>query len=60
MDHAKRGCPRCRSAGSVSNGSCEVCLTDLQPTEPRPVRLGTAFALGILKKEPVAPQPVHA
>ena len=49
MDHTLRDCPRCRSAGSVSNGICQVCLTETNPLDPGPVRLGTAIALGILK-----------
>jgi hypothetical protein len=52
MEQARRDCPRCHSARSVSNGICQVCLTDMKPMDPRPVRLGTAIALGTLRREP--------
>ena len=53
MEHVLRDCPRCRSAGSVSKGICQVCLSETQSADPLPVRLGTTLALGILRSEPV-------
>lgn len=52
MEHPQ-DCSRCRSAGSVSNGICQVCLTKSESKAPHPVRLGTALALGSLKSRPV-------
>lgn len=56
MEHAPRDCSRCRSVGSVSKGICQVCLTEAESLDPRPVRLGTTLALGILRKAPVERQ----
>jgi len=53
MEHARRDCPRCRSAGSVTYGICQVCLAE---TPPLPVQLGTAVALGALERRRVERQ----
>ena len=50
MEHARRDCPRCRSAGSVTNGICQVCLKEMPP---RAVQLGTEIALRTLERRRV-------
>lgn len=33
LSEERHGCPRCKSAGSVEYGLCQVCLTDYRLAE---------------------------